>query len=114
MMFLLRAAFWLSVVILLLPADEQSGEDAPRVTAFAAIAAVGATVSDLSQFCTRQPDVCATGGAAFQVFAEKMIGAAEQLFDRFGGGTGEAGDDGTLTPDDAEPAWRDPDAEGQV
>jgi hypothetical protein len=31
-MFLLRAAFWLSVVIMFIPADPQSDTPAPRVT----------------------------------------------------------------------------------
>ena len=32
-MFILRAAFWLSVVVLLLPGDPNSGTNAPRVSA---------------------------------------------------------------------------------
>jgi hypothetical protein len=69
-MFLLRSAFWLTLVVLLIPADPETG-DAPRVTVAHAVDAMRATVADLSGFCGRNPDVCATGSAAFHIVAEK-------------------------------------------
>ena len=70
-MFLIRAAFWLSVAILFIPADPETGTDAPRVTAIEALVAAKATIADLSGFCTRNPDVCTTSDAAFRLFTEK-------------------------------------------
>lgn len=110
MFFLIRTAFWLSLVIMLLPADADTGDKAPRVTAFETISAAGATVSDLSQFCKRNPDVCVTGGSAFQVFAEKVRYGVKLIYGYFGDkkqGAQPAGES-TLSPDDLKPAWHDP------
>lgn len=106
-MFLLRTAFWLSVVVILLPGDPETGEDAPRVSAFQALSAAQSAAHDLSQFCDRNPDVCETGGAAFTVFSEKVRYSARQLYGYFSDdqASGEPAR-GTLTPDDAEPEWR--------
>ena len=38
-MFLVRTAFWLSIVVLLIPADAETGEQAPRVSALEALSA---------------------------------------------------------------------------
>lgn len=118
-MFLLRSAFWLTLVILLLPADPDTGE-APRVTIAHAMDAMRATVADLSGFCDRNPDVCATGTAAFHMVAEKT-GAGIDLVIRTIRGDAEApsGADtldmapgapgktrGTLTNDDLTLPWQ--------
>ena len=107
-MFLLRTAFWLSVVVILLPADPETGDEAPRVSAFQALSAAQTAVHDVSQFCIRNPDVCDTGGAAFHVFADKVRYGTKTIYGFF-----DDDDDGqaapapeTLTPDDAEPAWQ--------
>ena len=107
-MFLLRAAFWLSVVVLLLPADPETGDKAPRVTAFEALAAAQAAVSDLSQFCDRNPDVCVTGGSAFTVFTDKVRYGAKVIYGYFGDKKAGEPDSGTLKPDDVAPAWHKP------
>lgn len=78
-MFLVRSAFWLTIVILLIPADPETG-DAPRVTVMNAVAAVRATVADLSGFCGRNPDVCATGGAAAQLIGEKLGNGVDLIY----------------------------------
>ena len=87
-MFLIRAAFWLSVAILFIPADPETGTDAPRVSAVEALVAAKATIADLSGFCARNPDVCTTGDAAFQLFTEKAHSGVRMLYRYFG----EAGD----------------------
>jgi Family of unknown function (DUF5330) len=110
-MFLLRAAFWLSVVIMFIPADPQSDSPAPRVTVVETLVAARAVVADLSNFCERNADVCVTGNAAFHVFAEKAQNGARILYRYFDQGTdGSAAKDeqGTLTGEDRKPAWRDP------
>lgn len=108
-MFLVRSAFWLAVVVMLLPADKETGDRAPSVSAFEAIAAAGTTVSDLSQFCTRNPDVCVTGGSAFHVFTDKVRGGAKMISGYFSERRVEPAESGdTLKPDDIKPAPRAP------
>jgi hypothetical protein len=108
-MFLLRAAFWLSVVIMFIPADPQSNSPAPRVTVIESLVAARAVVADFSQFCERNPDVCVTGNAAFHVFAEKAQNGARMLYryldQSFDGAKDEQG---TLTGEDRRPAWHGP------
>lgn len=73
-MFLVRSAFWLSVVILLLPAEKKNAElnDAEsKVTAGLALVAAQTTVNDLSGFCLRNQTTCETGKAAVDVFIRK-------------------------------------------
>ena len=108
-MFLVRAAFWLSVVIMLIPADPRSETPAPRVSMFEAFSSVRAVAADFSSFCERNPDVCVTGAAAFQLFAEKAQNGARLLFRYFDGTAETSGaddDQGTLTDRDRGPAWR--------
>jgi hypothetical protein len=107
-MFLVRAAFWLSVVVIMLPADSETGDKAPRVTAFEAISAAQTAVTDISQFCDRNPDVCVTGGSAFHVFADKVRFGAKMLFGDKKPAVDPEGGTTTLSPDDMKPAWRDP------
>jgi hypothetical protein len=104
-MFLLRSAFWLTIVILLIPADPESGE-APRVTIVNAFMAAQATVADLRGFCGRNPDVCITGSAAVDVFAEKAGNGIELIYDYFGEGKDTEGNKGTLTTDDIALPWQ--------
>ncbi len=65
MRFLIKTAFWLSLVLLLLPFglgnSETEGETIGPLQAF--IAAREA-VADLAQICERKPDVCEAGRAA--------------------------------------------------
>jgi hypothetical protein len=104
-MFLLRSAFWLTIVILLIPADPQSGE-APRVTVVNALMAAQATFADLGGFCGRNPDVCLTGSAAIDVFAEKAANGVEMIYEHFGGPADANGNPGTLTTDDLALPWQ--------
>ena len=71
-MFLVRSAFWLSVVILLLPAEnDNKNTDLSNITAGQAIVAAQSTVDDLSGFCSRNQTACKTGKAALDVFIRK-------------------------------------------
>jgi hypothetical protein len=91
--FLLRTAFWLSIVVLLLPsvASPRTGPT-PQVSAGEAVFAASAAVSDLRQFCARQPDACAVGSQALTSFGHKAQAAAKVLYDylteHFGGQPG--------------------------
>ena len=83
-MFLVRSAFWLSVVILLLPAENAEknsklGEAQTNVTAGQAMVAAQTTVSDLSGFCQRNQTACATGKAAVDTFIRKAQYGASLL-----------------------------------
>jgi len=104
---IIRAAFWLSALIMLLPADKDSGAEAPSVGVIDALVAAKSTVGDFSQFCTRNPGVCVTGSGVFAIFTEKArtgIRIVSHVFSH----SGNAADTGTLTPDDLAPPWRNP------
>lgn len=106
-MFLVRAAFWLSVVVLLLPGDPQTGADAPRVSAVEALVAARSAVADISSFCDRNPDVCATGSTAVQVFVSKVRYGAD-LISGYINRDDKPVDRGTLSNEDTAPVWRGP------
>ncbi len=103
-MFLIRAAFWLSLVVFLLPADPQTGEQAPRVTAMQALVAAQSTVADLSGFCDRNADVCTTGGDVFQVFTDKVRYGVHLLKDYLDPAPTAASSD-TLKREDRQLPW---------
>ena len=120
MKFLLKAAFWLSIVVMLLPSGEKSAP-APQVGATEAVSAAGAAVSDMRQFCARQPEACAVGSQAATAFGQKAQAGAKMLYEFLndrgpnetasvsGKPTGAAQrSQHTLTPDDLVPAWRGP------
>src|SRR6185436_18648058 len=70
MFFLLRTAFWLSVVVLLLPTPE-SMKTPDGVGAAKAVSAASATMSDMKQFCVRQPDACEGGSRALTQLGQR-------------------------------------------
>ncbi|MFI5409819.1 DUF5330 domain-containing protein [Kaistia sp. UC242_56] len=113
-MFILRAAFWFSVVALLIPGDPSHGVQAPRVDAIGALLAARGAVADLSGMCERQPDVCSHGGAALAAFGAKARYGAQLLYSTIDGSLAGATLPGaqpggsTLTPADVEPNWRAP------
>ncbi len=122
MFFLLRVAFWLSIVLVLLPSGDYRPKDqAPQIGAADAVNAASAAVSDLSGFCGRQPDACQVGGQAAIAFGQRAQAGARYLFDMLTdrlapaqtGSIGRA--DGasvpsqhTLKPADLDPEWRAP------
>ena len=79
MFFLLRMAFWVSVVLVLLPSGgSQHTVSAPGADlgAVEAVSAASATVSDMRHFCARQPEACAVGSQAAVAFGQREIGRA--------------------------------------
>ena len=109
MFFLLRAAFWLSLVILLIPADPTEvpkSDGARSVSTFEAIGAAHSTYEDHKGFCGRNPGACETGKAALDGFGAKARTGArwvyEQLDGKDGATTGStprpAGDRAVATP----------------
>jgi Family of unknown function (DUF5330) len=82
MFFLLRMAFWLGVVLLLLPTGSASrGPAVSDVGASNAISAASATVSDLRGFCSRQPDACTVGSQVATALGYKAQAGAKMLYD---------------------------------
>jgi hypothetical protein len=121
MRFLLRAAFWLSIVVLLLPASPSvPGASGPSATE--AVLAANAAMSDMSHFCARQPDACAVGSQALNQFGHKAQTGAKLLYefltDKIGADPHTAStatravahasktSQNSLTPADLVPAWR--------
>jgi hypothetical protein len=126
MMFLIRTAFWLIIIILLLPTDEGQ-QNKVYGTAEAA-------VKDVATFCDRNPDTCTTGRDAFEVLVHKAEFGARMLMgfikEQTGGNETASSSDAsiapasgvapaswkngtsqdTLTPEDREAAWGGPDA----
>lgn len=80
--FLVRMAFWFSLVLLCLPLDPAtesgiSGSVGPIQAFFAAREAVG----DVAGICERKPDVCVTGKAAMHTISVRAREGARIAFD---------------------------------
>jgi hypothetical protein len=125
MFFLLRTAFWLSIVLALLPTGgSQPKSNEPSINPIEAVSAAGAAVSDLSGFCGRQPDACVVGAQAvsafgqraqagakmvYEIISEKMVTETGSVTPTKASTTGATkGSQQTLKPSDLEPAWRGP------
>ncbi len=125
MFFLLRMAFWLGLVLVLLPREKTPElEKLPQLGASQAVSAATAAVSDMSQFCKRQPAACEVGGQAATAIGQRAQEGARKLYqiitdkrppDHTGsigsvenadGTLAEAAPRDTLTPDDLQVEWR--------
>ncbi len=99
-MSLLRTAFWLSIVILLLPTgrDNKTQNEADKVSINQAVSAANETASDMAGFCERNPAVCTTGKNAVKLFADKAKYGANMIFEWASGGENSGADarDGKL------------------
>lgn len=127
MFFLIRVAFWLCVVLVLLPSGGTKQSSRSEIRALDAVSAASATVADMSQFCSRQPEACAVGSQAAMTFGQRAQAGAKMVYEfineRMGPQetgsvvtTGAAGNpphtakpsQNTLRPADLSPAWRGP------
>jgi hypothetical protein len=132
MFFLLRMTFWLGLVLILLPSGSSQQAPASQVGATDAISAASATVGDMRQFCTRQPDACTVGSHVATQLGYKAQAGAKMLYEFLtealapketgsvaGGGSPssktamgksppERASQNTLTPADLAPAWHAP------
>ena len=127
MMFLIRTTFWLSVVILLLPTPESMKTPESNIGTAQAVSAASATMSDMRQFCARQPDACQVGSQALSQFGHKAQASAKWVYEFLTEKLGpeqtgsvaseparvspvdlESGSQHTLTSADTVPAWRGP------
>jgi len=81
MFFLLRMTFWLGLVLVLLPREKTPESDQlPQIGASEAAQAATAAVSDMSQFCKRQPTACEVGGQAATVIGQRAQDGARKLY----------------------------------
>jgi hypothetical protein len=129
MFFLFRMAFWLSVVLILLPSGASQPVQSPNdVGASEAISAASATVQDVRGFCIRQPDACSVGSQVAVSLGYRAQAGAKMLYDFLteklashdGGSTSHTGSitkaaqtpvnasQNTLTPADLVPPWHGP------
>jgi hypothetical protein len=128
MFFLIRMAFWLSVVLVLLPsggAKQTAAAPGTEIGAAGAVSAASATVSDMRHFCARQPEACALGSQAAVAFGQRAQAGAKMVYELINERaapreTGSIAGKGikpavalagkpsqnTLTPADLAPAWR--------
>jgi hypothetical protein len=127
MRFLFRITFWLGLVLVLLPRDKTTESDkAPQIGAADAVQAATAAVSDMSQFCKRQPTACDVGGQAATIIGQRAQDGARKLYqiitdkkppDHTGSIAADQADIAlaeaprdTLTQDDLALDWRGPEA----
>jgi hypothetical protein len=124
MFFLLRMAFWLTVVCVLLPSGTKSTSPDANVDAKQAVTMASAAVSDVRGFCDRQPDACVVGGKVAIALGHKAEAGARTIYEFVTTKLSEksapaektaakvvsvpAPGQGTLTASDVQPAWHAP------
>jgi len=128
MFFLLRMAFWLGVVCVLLPSGAKSTSPDAQIDAMQAATLAGAAVSDVRGFCARQPDACEVGGKVAIALGHKAEAGARTIYEFISGklnekpapaekttaklipasATSQGIATGTLTPSDMAPQWHGP------
>jgi len=116
-MFFIRTAFWLTILILLLPANQEQQKEV--------YGTAEAAVKDLSNFCYRNPVVCLQTKTAFDTFTQKAQFGANMVMDfvkDFDGNTSVQADakdsrrfslfgsksQNTLNQNDMGPTWSGP------
>ncbi len=107
--FLIKSAFWLSLVLLMIPFGSHGDENGePLVGPIDTFLAARGAIQDISGMCERRPDVCAYGHAAFQtisVRARQGARIAMEMMDEpdapvVGAATDDAIVTGTVPPAD--------------
>lgn len=89
--FLIRMAFWFSLVLLVLPFGPADGSGEDTVSPVQAFFAARAAVEDIRGICERQPDVCETGKAAMHTIGVRAKESARIAYEML--------DDKTAHPD---------------
>ena len=83
--FLIRCAFWLSLVLLIIPIGAgDNDQDQPTVGPVQAFVAAREAVQDVAGMCERKPEVCTTGRAALHTIgirARESARIASELID---------------------------------
>jgi len=114
MFFLLRMAFWLGVVCVLLPSGEKTSAT-PQIDTASAVTAAGAAVSDMRGFCDRQPRACVVGGKVATAIGQRAEAGARTLYEIISTKLTEKSEPakpmqspGTLTESDLSTTWHAP------
>jgi hypothetical protein len=108
-MFILRSLFWLSTLVMLLPASPDGGEP-PRVNLLHTAYAVRVIMQDVSGVCERNPAACAASREALTLLTQKLATGASIVTASVKAGqdlefADPNADHGTLTAKDIEPTW---------
>ena len=86
--FLIRATFWFSLVLLLLPFGGDGSSD--DLGPLQALLAAREAVQDISGICERKPDVCKAGKSALHTIGVKAKASARFAYDMLGEDEGKA------------------------
>jgi len=81
MRFLLRMAFWLTIILALLPSGGSQPTPKLNVSAIEAMSAATATVTDVQSFCDRQRDACTVGSQAAVAIGQRAQAGAKILYE---------------------------------
>jgi hypothetical protein len=107
MFFLLRVAFWLTIVLALLPSGgaQQSAQASAqtKVGPTEAAVAAGAAVSDMGGFCERQPDACVVGAQAAVAIGQRAQAGAKMVYEFFSDHSSRGNETGSVTKPKSEP-----------
>jgi hypothetical protein len=82
MFFLLRMAFWLGLVCVLLPGNGNApASPDSQIDAVQAVTLASAAVSDVRGFCDRQPEACEVGGKVAVAIGHKAEAGARTIYE---------------------------------
>jgi hypothetical protein len=82
MFFLLRTAFWLTLVLVLIPiGSETESTPVEPINPVSAFIAAQATMSDIGGFCDRNPQACETGGNALTAIGSRARDGARIVYE---------------------------------
>ncbi|MCR9284934.1 MAG: DUF5330 domain-containing protein [Rhodobacteraceae bacterium] len=82
MFFLLRTAFWLTLVLVLIPlGSDQEDTSTENIDPVSAFLAAQATMSDIGGFCGRNPQACETGGDALTAIGSRARDGARIVYE---------------------------------
>ena len=79
--FLIKCAFWLSLVLLVIPFGGNEGDGRSRVGAVEAYLAARAVIDDMSGLCERRPDACEVGRSALHTIGVRAREGARIAYD---------------------------------
>jgi hypothetical protein len=81
MRFLLRMAFWLCVILVLLPSGGTKPAPKVEISASDALSAARAAMTDAQKFCERQPDACVFGSQAAVAIGHRVQAGAKMVYE---------------------------------
>jgi Family of unknown function (DUF5330) len=81
MRFVLRVAFWLTIILALLPSGGSTPSPKLNVSTIDAISAARATLGDVRSFCERQGDACTVGSQAAVTIGHRAQAGAKIVYE---------------------------------